>query len=294
MDPKAYSRYAFKGKIIDMECSIIIVTHNSERCLAENLRCLDSQSNQNFYTVIIDNHSIDPSYLECCQNRPNTFTYLSKQNLGFCQGNNFGLKYIHPDSKYILFLNPDVYLPPQFIEEALHYMKSPVYQDCGALTGILLGYNLDQQAPTGHYDSTGIFPKWYGKWYDRDRGRKFNPTRYLSCEQIPAMCGALMFCRKEALESVQNSQKDVFDRKFFMYKEDIDLSLRLIKKGWKLLLFPNLTAYHCRGWQERVNMPRHLRLLSARNELRMHFRLKSPFKIVYSLTKWAAVHFLGI
>jgi GT2 family glycosyltransferase len=103
-----------------------------------------------------------------------------------------------------------------------------------------------------------------------------------------------MFCRLEALRETELAPSTVMDPKFFMYKEDIDLSLRLRKQGWKLLFSPQLKAYHCRGWKkERSQVPRSLRIQSAKNEIRLHYRLKSPY-ILYSLLKYVSVKIFNL
>lgn len=275
-------------------CTVIIVTHNSELFIHRTLKCLNEQTKKPHHIIIVDSHSQDATYLNEYKAKEGMTILFSKQNLGFCKGNDYGASFVPKETKYILFLNPDAFVTPTFIEDSLAIMEGESYANCAALTGTMLGYDIELDKPTGKYDSTGIFPTWYGKWFDRNQGEAYHPSHYLSIEEVPAICGALMFCRKKALDEVKNSQKDYFDRSFFMYKEDIDLSQRLIKKGWKLLFCPSLTAYHCRGWRKRSAMPRHLKMLSARNELKLHLRLKSPVKILYSLAKYTAVLCFGV
>ncbi|MCH8191208.1 MAG: hypothetical protein IIC80_07635, partial [Chloroflexi bacterium] len=72
---------------------------------------------------------------------------------------------------------------------------------------------------------------------------------------VPAICGALMICTTEALRAVELSAGEYFRRSFFMYKEDIDLSLRMAEAGFEVLYDSGLKAWHCRGWQRRYKMP---------------------------------------
>lgn len=102
-----------------------------------------------------------------------------------------------------------------------------------------------------------------------------------------------MLCRKKALDEVLLQGGAIFDPSFYMYKEDIDLSLRLRRKGWSLMYVPSLVAYHCRGWKkERKDVPKAYRLLSARNEMRLYARSGSPY-VIYSALKYAAVKLLN-
>ncbi len=270
-------------------CAVIIVTHNSESYLPICLRALHEQTVKLNQIIVIDSGSSDMNYLFT---EYNIFLNIQKSNVGFCKGNNIGYSYINPGTDYILFLNPDAFLSKDFIERAMDKMEEPSSANVGALSGQLLGYDIARHAPTGLVDTTGIFSTWYGRWYDRGQGKPNG--HYTDDESIPALCGALMFCRKKALDSILLGNDEVMDPEFFMYKEDIDLSLRLRKKGWKLLFCPALTSYHCRGWQhDRSKVPLHLRLLSAKNEMRLYRRMKSP-KYFYSLFKYTLVKCFNI
>lgn len=270
--------------------AVIIVTHNSEQHIDKALACIKQQTCPATHIILVDSGSCDPSYLHRYESYPNIDITYAKGDIGFCKGNNIGIGKIPAGCDYVFFLNPDAFLTPTFLEKAIAFMESPENQQCGALTGTILGYDIDIDRPTGAYDSTGVFQKWYGHWYDRGQGQKYEPEKYAVQEEVPAICGAVFFCRKKSLDTVLLRGNEVLDNTFYMYKEDIDLSIRLRQIGWKLVFIPQLTAYHCRGWvRDRSKMPRELRLASARNELILHKRLKAPLPIAYSLLKYAAV-----
>lgn len=272
-------------------CAAIIVTHNSQRCIVKTMESLQRQSHKPDQIVIVDSGSNDPAYLSPFEAFPNTTVIYEKENVGFCKGNNIGVNRA-AECTYTLFLNPDAFLKPSFVKEAIALMETD--RHCGALTGILMGYDMQADAPTNRYDSTGIFCTWYGKWYDRDQGKEYRPSDYLVPEHLPAICGALLFCRKKALDSVLLKGDELFDNSFYMYKEDIDLSCRLRRAGWKLVLYPQLSAYHCRGWQKRSQISRTLRLQSAKNEMRLSMRNKNPLHSLYSMIKYLSVYWLDL
>jgi GT2 family glycosyltransferase len=272
-------------------CAVIIVTHNSELTLDKVIEALKKQTRLPSRVILVDSGSSNCDYLKKHQASHCHFLIdvLFYENIGFCQANNAGMAHISDDMAYVLFLNPDAFLTPTFLEQALNFMEHPQYKECAILSGTLLGYDILKDQPTGQYDSTGIFQKWYGRWYDRYQGDHCEAHNLHHIEAVPALCGALMFCRKKALESVFITKNEVFDRTFFMYKEDIDLSLRLRKAGWKLFFIPQLIAYHGRGWnKERLKVPKIWRLLSSKNEMKMHARFRSPF-IIYSMAKYLSV-----
>jgi N-acetylglucosaminyl-diphospho-decaprenol L-rhamnosyltransferase len=268
-------------------CAVIIVTHNSQAHFSHCLSALKQQTVPASQIIVVDSGSEENSYL----NDPAITLHLAHYNIGFCEGNNQGYALVHPSTDYVLFLNPDAFLTPTFLEQAIDYLNQPEAAQVGALSGILLGFNIKTQKPTGLIDSTGIFRSHLGRWFDRYQTQPQAVQDTLQAENVPALCGALMFCRRHALEQVLLSSNEIMDRRFFMYKEDIDLSIRLRRQGWLLKFLPDLVAYHCRGWhKQRSQVPLTLRLLSARNEMRLHARMKSPYYgaslLKYLFVRW--------
>jgi GT2 family glycosyltransferase len=277
--------------------AVIIVTHNSQRFLPHCLRAIERQTLRPCQIVIVDSGSDSSDYLSTCQQTCSLplDLYCLESNIGYSCANNFGWQRLSPATEFALFINPDLFLTEDYIADAVALLQEPEYRHCGALTGTLLGYDIVIHSPTGLYDSTGIFQRSWGQWYDRQRGTPFCAQAANQIEPIPAICGAAFLGRQSALHRAALTPGELFDNGFFMYKEDIDLSLRLRQQGWQLLYAPQLHAYHCRGWaQRRHNNPYHLRLLSARNELTLQRRYGSKLQQLYSLAKYGAVRFLHL
>jgi N-acetylglucosaminyl-diphospho-decaprenol L-rhamnosyltransferase len=274
---------------------VVIVTHNSERFMAKNLACLLRQTALPARLVIVDSGSASPHYLEAARLQAGqglaAVDVVREANIGYGAGNNLGFKMLEDDCQYILFLNPDVFLGRDAIARLLRPLAAGRGNRVAAATGLLLGYDIDHDAPTGRIDSAGIFRTWYGRWYDRGQGRRRREVALGGYQYVPAICGALMLCRREALLDAALPGGDVFDPDFFLYKEDIDLSLRLRARGWRLGFDPEVESFHCRGWQARAAMPPASRLMSARNELKICRRNRDPL-ILFSLLKYAYVKLL--
>lgn len=272
------------------KCSVIIITHDNQSVIHKAVDCVRRQSRLPAQILIVDTGSKDRGYLRQYELADDTTVIYGGDEIGFCRGNNIGYQAVSSDVDYVLFLNPDAFLSPQFIEGAVGFMEEPDNASCGMLTGVLYGYDLAADCPSGRYDSTGIFRKWYGRWFDRGQGKPVSDHLYNVIEEVPAICGALMFCRRSAVESVLIREREVLDSTFYMYKEDIDFSLRLKSKGWKLKYVPSLSAYHCRGWNcDRRKMARKVRLISARNELVVQRKAFSPIGLIYSMVKYVSV-----
>ncbi len=259
----------------------IVVSHNSEATIE---RCLDNLATQDYpldSIVLVDSGSSDQTFISSLRDIYPIETVLSG-NIGFSMANNLGYEKIQSDIDFVLFVNPDLFLPESFVGEAVKICEDA---SIGILSGKLLGYDLETDKPSGRLDSTGIMRKWYGRWYDRGQGEP-DCKQYEIPQLMPALCGALLFCRKKALQSVGDT---VFDSDFFLYKEDIELSLRMRKEDWKLLYHPAIIAYHCRGWQnDRSEMSHELREIAAKSELLLYKKHPSPY-MVWAMFKYLLV-----
>ena len=265
----------------------VIVTHNSEAVLDRCLESLFQQTVPCSSVVIVDCGSADPPYLEHIRKRF-PVTVLLQENIGFSRGNNCGVQVLPKGTDIVVFVNPDVFLPPDYLEKlSTLFDANP---RCAVVSGSLEKFDLTSGLPTGVYDSTGIFRSWFGRWYDRDQGRALaGIQREKAC--IPAACGALLACRCTA---VMPFFPDIFAPEFFLYKEDIELCIRLRKHGWNILYDPSLHAYHGRGWQQdRALVPYQLRRTAAESELLLYKRHPSPY-MIWALVKYLLVRWLKV
>lgn len=156
---------------------------------------------------VINNESPDDSFQEF-QKRCKGLKYFrfinSGVNLGFAEGHNVTMRV--GEGKYTFLLNPDGKIFPDTIKLMVKKMeKNP---RVGLADGI--------QFPTIHHK--GFDPKSY-------------ETSWCS--------GACMMIRKAALKNT-----GLFDGKFFMYAEDVDLSWRMWSKGWKCITIPEARVIH--------------------------------------------------
>jgi GT2 family glycosyltransferase len=100
-----------------------------------------------------------------------------------------------------------------------------------------------------------------------------------------------LLCKSTALKALPDSRGNIgFEESFYMYKEDIELSLRLGKK-WGIKVFTDLKAYHCRGWGEQGIQTHTGRKHSAENDLYLaiHYKLRA---LPYAILKYLYVMLL--
>jgi GT2 family glycosyltransferase len=267
--------------------AVIIVTYNSDKVLSHCLTALEHQSRQADQVVIVDSGSKDTEYLKRTDLSTINCEVVLEANVGFSVGCNIGWS-LSRDYDFVLFLNPDAFLTPNFLEQALQYMEEDANKNVGMLTGTLLGYDIQLDRPTGLVDSTGVMHTWYGQSVDRDQGKPVSVLeKYHWPNSVPAICGAALLARETALNEI--AQKGIlFDPGYFMYKEDIDLSWKAVRAGWTLIHHPGMTVYHCRGWKRRNAVSRKMRMLSARNDIKLFVRFRSPY-LIYAFVKYGLV-----
>ena len=272
--------------------AVIIVTYNSQDVLS---RCLDALCQQTIQAdiVLVDSGSKDISYLDAYRQQSGIRVIL-EENIGFSRANNIGYQAVSQTAQFILFLNPDAFLTENTLEKSLSFLQEN--EKIGCVGARLLGFDKNSELPTNILDSTGVFRKWYGCWYDRSQGEK-EKGQYPNPEDVPALCGAFLFCRQAMLAQLsldRSSGTAVFDPDFFLYKEDIELCLRIRKAGWRIVYYPKIQVYHCRGWQKsRQQIPYQQRLTAAKSELLLYKKHPSLY-IAWALSKYLLVRWLKI
>jgi GT2 family glycosyltransferase len=216
------------------------------------------------------------------------------ENLGFSAANNIGIKLgTRFDPDYILIINPDVYLPTAWLSRVLKVVRQFDKSDVGIFTVPLIAYDFSADRKRDVLDGVGIAQNWYGRWFDVSQGEGLNVlNKSLPPYELQAACGALMLIHKDVVSELLKSDGYVFNESYFMYKEDIELSIRTRKLGKKIIMIPSEPVFHCRGWEKsRASSPYWARLLSAKNELKMHLKFHKCF-LPYSALKYFYVRFL--
>lgn len=278
-----------------MRILVLIVTYNSNLVIRQTLEAVFHQLRPQDAVVLVNNGKTDvphfnPDELPCL-----FLTHQATENLGFCGGNNLGLKLGNWQLfDAVLLLNPDLVLPANWIEKATAYLASHSSDKIGILSGPLISYDFKNKCPLPRIDSLGIGRnRLPGLWKDIGQGDAFSGdlNSLIFSAEPEAICGALMLIPRAVVLSVA-ADGQLFDERFWSYKEDLDLSFRVHDAGWRLIVERELFAYHGRGWsRERNKVPYHLRLQSARNELLLHWKSRKLY-LLMSLAKLFYVRWL--
>ncbi|NND94395.1 MAG: glycosyltransferase [Flavobacteriales bacterium] len=229
-----------------MKLSVIIVNYNVEYFLEQCLNSvLKASEGIEYEIIVVDNASVDGS-LDMMQRRfPDVHLIANKDNRGFSKANNQGI--LESKGEYVLLLNPDTVVEEETFTTCLEFMEK--HENTGGLGIKMLDGkgNFLPESKRGLPTPSVAFYKIFGLSSLFPRSKKFN--RYHlghldpdSIHEVEILSGAFMFLRRSALDEV-----GLLDEDYFMYGEDIDLSYRLIKGGFKNYYLPHTRIIHYKG-----------------------------------------------
>jgi GT2 family glycosyltransferase len=224
-----------------MSLSILLISWNTRKLLSDCLISIyNHPPNSHFEIWVVDNASTDGTQEMLRHDFPQVNLIENNNNPGFAVANNQALSMI--DSDYVILLNPDTVVKPGALNTLINYLnKNPLV---GAAGPRLL--NSDSSLQVSCYVTPTLFREtlrlshldrlWPGASYRVHRWDLSLPR------EVDVIQGACMILRKEALDQV-----GLFDERFFMYTEEVDLCYRLQQAGWQVHWLPQAEVVHLGG-----------------------------------------------
>ncbi len=170
---------------------------------------------------------------------------VSGRNFGFAGGNNIGFRQaIADDYDVIVTINNDTYVEKDFITEIVN---SPITDETvGAVGGLIYfapGYEFKKdyaQKDLGKvvWYAGGLFD-WDNILGSNNHVDEVDRGQFKAVGHTGFVTGALLITRVDVLKKV-----GLFDEKYFMYLEDVDLSHRMKLAGYSLLFDPKIKLWH--------------------------------------------------
>jgi len=226
--------------------TVIIVNYNAGNLLAA---CLESVllSPVVEQVIVVDNGSADDSLIKVRQQFSFDQRLLlleNRRNLGFSRANNIALEHVLPESRYVLFLNPDCLLTEVVIDRLLNFMENN--QDVGMATCLVTNPDGSEQRgcrrliPTPYNTLSALF----------SRRRSSSMSSFNLAEtplpaepvEVEAISGSFMFARRVVIEAIGG-----FDEGYFLHCEDLDLCKRMNLTNWKIFFIPDVKIIHYQG-----------------------------------------------
>jgi GT2 family glycosyltransferase len=228
------------------QLSIIIVNYNVYHFLEQSLKSvIKAIAHLEAEIIVVDNNSVDGSVMKIRKNFPDITLIANDVNVGFSKANNQAIN--QAKGEYVLLLNPDTVVPEDTLEKCVSFMND--HTDAGGL-GVKMVDGKGQFLPEskrGLPSPSVAFYKMFGLSALFPKSKKFGRYHlgYMPKEEtneIEVLSGAYMFLRKSVLDKI-----GLLDEDYFMYGEDIDLSYRILKAGYKNYYFPKATIIHYKG-----------------------------------------------
>lgn len=213
--------------------SILVLNWNGKRFIDGFFESITRQTypKNRIEILFIDNASIDDSVVYFNDlDFPNARLIQTGHNYGYAGGNNFGFREAKGD--YVAVCNNDLELAPTWLEELV---KAALETDADVVVPKLVF----AETKTINNAGSNIVPA--SDWPNIERGmnKPVNDPEFNSRTEVTAFCGASPLFKRSFLRDV-----GFFDKRFFLYWEDGDLSWRGQELGKKYIYEPRAVAYH--------------------------------------------------
>src|ERR1700676_3110327 len=222
--------------------SVTIVTYNSGRFIKRCLESVLAQRYANKEIIVIDNASSDGTLDILEQFEDRCQIIYNDENIGFAAAQNQAIQ--ASTGEWVLTLNPDVLLLPNFIQALVDTGQSDpkVGTVCGKLLAILASFDLPDKPLV---DSTGIYFTPMMRHLDRG-SQEVDNGHYLNYEYVFGATAAAALYRRSMIDDI-SIEGEFFDSDFFVYREDADVAWRAQLLGWRCLYTPRACGYHVRN-----------------------------------------------
>jgi GT2 family glycosyltransferase len=223
------------NSIADSRCTVIVLNFNGAHLLPA---CLDSLAQQDIpiETVVIDNASTDGSADLVAQKYPQVRFITLEKNSGFSIANNVAMRdALSRGSNYVLLLNNDTFAAPDFVSQMLSVSE-------GDLSIAVVSPKIFfAHKPEELWYAGGDFSLWtsatgHRGWKQVDRGQ------FDQLHDVTQATGCAMLVRSSAIREV-----GLLDEQFWIYAEDLDWSVRFLKKGYRIAFAPKARLWHLDG-----------------------------------------------
>lgn len=186
--------------------------------------------------IVVDNHSQDGSCMMVKRQFPQVVLVENKENLGFSKGNNIGAQ--RAKGTYLCFLNPDTVVAEDTFVKALAYAES---NDQMGLLGCQLIDGSGKFLPESkrHVPTPMVALK---KMLGYSTSYYVNTLSPEAVGEVEVLVGAFMLIKNKVFQQVNG-----FDEDYFMYGEDIDLSYKVLKAGYKNMYHGQTAVIHYKG-----------------------------------------------
>lgn len=209
--------------------SLITINWDGKQDILELADSIRAQTYQDFEWIVVDNGSKDGSVEAINKVFPKVHIIQLDKNYGFAEPNN--IAYRASQGKYIVTLNNDLVLEPDFLEN-LYALAEKVGDDVYAVGSKMIFYDNHDLINT-----VGIVPLPNGNGINL--GKNEDPAKYNEVQEIYGPSAGAALYRRDIIDKI-----GFFDGSYFAYLEDLDFAHRAKKNGYKAFFCPSAICYH--------------------------------------------------
>lgn len=258
---------------------MVVLNFNGSSSIGPCLESINSQSSLPHEILLVDNDSSDGSADYAERRFPGLRVIRNLRNLGFSEGNNVGIR--NSSGDLVLFANNDVILN----RDALSSLTTALGSHVAIASGIILDGSGSKIWSYG-----GRFDPLTGMHWHPLQGQSANspvPTDAVNWDYAP---GAFFLVRRSFLDKV-----NLLDPYYFLYGDDIDLSLKAKRLGYSVKVIPVPVASHLVSQSVKKMEQEHELLgyyMMNRNMFYLYFsQLPVPLAVTSTLSQLAFLWF---
>ncbi len=209
---------------------VIILNWNGATDTIQCVKQVQSLQSASSVCLVVDNGSTDDSVARICSAHPDVPVLETGKNLGFAGGCNAGIRIaMDAGAEFVWLLNNDARPTPGALSALVEVADED--PSVGAVGSVLRHLREPERVQT-----------WGGGWHWPWLGAGINWHRPVPRALVTYLVGASLLLRTASLADV-----GFLDDGFFMYREDVDLCVRLRKRGWSVEVAPDSTVLHAVG-----------------------------------------------
>lgn len=198
------------------------------------VRSLQKVDYEGLRILVVDNGSPGRAEERLRSALPGVEVRGTGRNLGYTGGINAGFRYaMERPADYLLALNPDTEVDPGFLAPLVEAMEA----DPGA--AIAGGTIYAHHDPMRVWYAGGRLVPWRGLAVHLHQGAVRPVSALGETRSVSFVTGCLALHRASLLSRIGGQ-----DERFFLYLDDIELSARVLRRGFRLLYVPASVVYH--------------------------------------------------
>lgn len=215
---------------------IIILNWNRKKDTIECLESIKQITYPNYEILLVDNGSTDGSVEYFREHYPDIEIIVNKNNIGYAEGNNVGIrKAMGNGVDYVLILNNDTVVDPEFLDELVKVAESDPW--IGFAGPKVYYYNYKQKKDSINF-AGGKLDMWKGRTYHIGLN-EVDSGMYDGIKEVDYVEGSCLLLRKEVIKEI-----GLFDPVYFAYWEENDLCMRGHKAGYISVFVPKAKIWH--------------------------------------------------